>query len=344
MPTGAVWRRLAGKLLKQPVPLYGKPGFDMRVVLHADDFGQSAAVNDGILRGFDRGLLTSTSLLSNAPAAQQAIAAWRRLARRQHAGMIASAISRARLHDEPAPFDLGVHLNLTQGRPLTGDRYPPQLLDDSGRFPGVLRLFRRLRGQVSADVICAVRAELSAQISLLVDHGLRPTHLNGHQYVEMIPRVAALVPDLLAKFDIRVLRVADEPGLTRSTVCQNGRVGAWLLALIKRRFARLLRARLESSAALSPNQYFGTAHAGRIDARVIARFLQSARGPGLIEIGMHPAASPTSSAPGDEQDGWQDPLAYVRPDELALLESKELCELLSARRMKLGRLSTLRAA
>lgn len=316
----------------------------MRVVLHADDFGQSAAVNDGIVRGFDRGLLTSTSLLANAPAAQQAIDAWRLLARRQQAGMIASAAARVDLGEPSAPFDLGVHLNLTQGRPLTGSRYPAELLDDAGRFPGVLRVFRCLRRRVSAKTVAAVRDELSAQVAFLADHGLRPTHVNGHQYVEMIPCVAALVPELLERFNIRVLRVAEEPGLARSTVLQNGRVDAWLLALVKRRFARRLRARLTATRARSPSEYFGTAHAGRITAPVFARFLKSARGPGLIEIGMHPATPPTGRPPESEQDGWRDPLAYDRPAELALLESTELCELLRARRFSLGRLSALRAA
>jgi predicted glycoside hydrolase/deacetylase ChbG (UPF0249 family) len=316
----------------------------MRVVLHADDFGQSAAVNEGILRGFDRGLLTSTSLLANAPAVGPAISAWRTLMRRQQAGMLASANSREQLGDAPLPFDLGVHLNLTQGRPLTADRYPPQLLDEAGRFPGVLHVFRRLRGPVSADTDLAIRAELSAQIQRLADHGLGPTHLNGHQYVEMIPRVAAHVPGLLERFGIRVLRVADEPGLTRSTLAQNGRVDVWLLALIKRHFAKLLRVRLQASGARSPNQYFGTAHAGRITAPVISRFLKTASGPDLIEIGMHPATSPTNAAPDAERDGWRDPLAFARPRELALLESSDLCELLRARQFRLGRLSALSAA
>jgi chitin disaccharide deacetylase len=316
----------------------------MRVVLHADDFGQNAAVNDGILRGFDRGLLTSTSLLANAPAARQAIDAWRMLVRRQQAGMIASAESRATLGDNWAPFDLGVHLNLTQGRPLTGARYPELLLDDAGRFPGVVRTYRRLRGRVSSDVISAIHVELESQISLLVDNGIRPTHVNGHQYVEMIPRVAALVPELLERFGIHVLRVAEEPGLTRSTVWQNGRIDAWLLALVKRRFARRLRGRLKSTAARSPSQYFGTAHAGRITAPVIARFLKSARPPGMIEIGMHPAVSPTKPTSDSERDGWRDPLAFDRPAELALLESVELRDLLRSRKFSLGRLAELKAA
>ena len=37
------------------------------IILHADDFGMNPAVTAGIVRGFEHGLLTSTSLLTNAP-------------------------------------------------------------------------------------------------------------------------------------------------------------------------------------------------------------------------------------------------------------------------------------
>ncbi len=38
-----------------------------RIVFHADDFGMNCAVTDGIVRGFQHGLITSTALLANAP-------------------------------------------------------------------------------------------------------------------------------------------------------------------------------------------------------------------------------------------------------------------------------------
>ena len=31
----------------------------------------------------------------------------------------------------------------------------------------------------------------------IIDHGVRPTHLNGHQYMELVPGVAELIPELL---------------------------------------------------------------------------------------------------------------------------------------------------
>src|SRR5215469_14944413 len=82
-----------------------------RVVLHADDFGMNAAVTDGILRGFDEGMLTATSLLSNAPDAARALGCWRHLEVRRRDGGLQSAVRRNRLDDPAQPFNLGVHLN-----------------------------------------------------------------------------------------------------------------------------------------------------------------------------------------------------------------------------------------
>ena len=50
-----------------------------RVILHADDLGMNRGVTDGIMQGFRQGLLTSTSLLSNAPDAARALKLWKEL-------------------------------------------------------------------------------------------------------------------------------------------------------------------------------------------------------------------------------------------------------------------------
>ena len=315
----------------------------MSVVLHADDFGLNRAINAGVIRGFERGLLTSTALLANAPQAASGIESWKDLSRRHAEGVLPSATSRADLDNPGAPFDLGVHLNLTQGRPLTGPKYPCELLDDRGRFPGILNLFLRLERR-PWRFIAGVRAELAAQITFLLDHGLRPSHLNGHQYVEMLPLVAGVVRGLLKTFHIQAIRVAVEPGLLWSTLLRDGRVGPLLLALVKQRFARRFRASFVGTRVAYPRAFFGTSSAGRIDARLMELFLARAPGGELSEIGLHPAAPGYDADRGEILDGWLDPLASLRPGELALLESAELPGKLKARQLKLGRLSQLTTA
>ncbi len=319
---------------------FGEDIVGLSIALHADDFGLNAAVTDGILRGFRHGLLTSTSILANAPHSLPALKAWQELSREQLRQLLPSAALRRELDDVRRTFDFGVHLNLTQGRPLTGERYPAPLLDSEGRFPGVACLFRRLRARSAEQFISAVHDELAAQIGWVVDHGVSPTHLNGHQYIELLPQVSSLLPKLLERFSIPVRRLALEPALARTTLWHGFRLRAWALALVKQYYARRAYSSGRASYA-APRAYFGTAHAGKIDIRILDLFLKHAGQGGMIEIGVHPGCDEVRIRPHELCEGWHDPLASQRSSELALLESPLLAERLRSRGVKLGRLTDL---
>jgi predicted glycoside hydrolase/deacetylase ChbG (UPF0249 family) len=306
--------------------------------LHADDFGMNRSVTAGIIHGFTHGLLTSTSLLANAPDAHAALGAWRLLEGKRAGGRLPSAEARARLREPAQPFELGIHLNLTQGRPLTRG-YPPQLLDDAGHFCGIGKVFRHLRRPRRRPAFDnALRSELSAQIEFLLDHGIRPTHLNGHQYIEMLPGLRETLRSLVVRYRIESLRVAREGGLWRTTLLNGLQVKNWSLAQVKRFYAGRFLQEARQWEVNFPNAFFGTSHAGRVDLRVMRQFLASGRRSELIEIGLHPA---TATTPGEAPTtaAWDDPLAHHRPHELALLTSPELVDLLHSRGLSLGRLA-----
>lgn len=318
------------------------------VVFHADDFGMNGAVTAGILRGFTHGLLTSTALLANAPDAEAAIREWRLLQGQHAAGRLASMDAHTQLGEPREAFELGIHLNLTQGRPLTGS-YPAQLLDSAGRFCGVGRVFRHLRRPRPAFE-AAVRDELAAQIEFLLDHGMHPTHVNGHQYIEMLPGLRTSLRTLVARYGIRTVRVARESGLVRTTLLNGLQAKNWSLAHVKRYYAgRLLRDARTWNVEF-PDAFFGTSHAGRVDLRLVRQFLDSGIRPRgvrprsggrsrLIEIGVHPALGLTALQM-DPEEGWGDPLAAHRPKELEMLIGPDLVNLLQSRGVTLGRLRT----
>jgi predicted glycoside hydrolase/deacetylase ChbG (UPF0249 family) len=308
-----------------------------RLVLHADDLGMNRAVTAGVLAGFRDGLLTSTSVLANAPAVVEALRHWKDLVAEHAAGRLPSAANRKRLDDPSGPFDLGVHLNLTQGQPLSAG-FPAELLDAEGRFPGIFPLFARL-ARSGKRFRAAILLELAAQVAMVCDHGLRPTHLNGHQYIEMLPAVSKLMPELLGRFGIHVVRVAWEAGLWRSTVLR-GRFWLWPLAAVKHRFARRFRTRMDSLGIRHPAVFFGTAHAGRIDLGLLEQFLTAAGASPLVEVALHPGGPSKGTTPDEQAAGWHDPLAACRRNELRLLRSAELAAHLESAGWRLGRLAS----
>ena len=310
------------------------------VVLHADDYGMNSSVNQGILMAFREGLLTSTSLLANAPAAESACEAWTAVNRERAEGKLDSAASRRELGDNLSPFDLGIHLNLTQGRPLTGHQYPAELLNEKGHFPGIGPLFRRLN-HIHPESLSRVEKELGAQIEWMNDRGLRPTHLNGHQYVELLPKISPMIPGLLTRYGIPVVRVARERRIWKTVVGQ-GRLVAWLTGLAKLHYAKRFSRLISTHATAFPDRFHGTCHAGRVTLDLMAEFLRRARSHQCTEIGLHPGlADPVLDLP--PSDPWHDPLAKQRASEVHWLCSAELRDLLLHRAVELGRLQSLAA-
>src|SRR4051794_34141552 len=88
------------------------PAGERTLIVTADDFGASLAVNDAVEQAHRQGILTSASLMVAAPAAGDAVARARRL---------------------PA-LKVGLHLVLTDGRPLLPARDIPALVGRDGNF------------------------------------------------------------------------------------------------------------------------------------------------------------------------------------------------------------------
>jgi len=311
------------------------------VVLHADDLGMNDRVSAGIIRGFSEGLLTSASVLTNAPGCAWALTQWKDLQARLLQDALPSRDARRLAGDSPRPFDLGIHLNLTQGRPLTGERYPALLLDRNGLFPGIFGLALRIM-QTGSRYRQAIEEEMCAQIERLLDSGFSPTHLNAHQYADILPVVAALIPRLVQRYDIPVVRVPWERRLTETTLMRRFQPANWCLAQVKRIFAFRHLLAMRRHGVAHPACFFGTSHAGRIDLDLMRVYLGAA-GEGITEIGMHPGAFGRAIEVSRDADGWHDPLAELRGGELSLLTSPELVQLLETQNVRLARLSDLAA-
>jgi hopanoid biosynthesis associated protein HpnK len=211
-----------------------------KLIINADDFGLCRGVNRAVIEAHTTGVLTSATIMANMPASDEAI----------------------ELTKKTPTLGVGVHLNVSEGKPLSTDSAVQPLLDDSGKFKySAYKLaFKTLANK---KILKAVEVELAAQISSIIDRGIKPTHLDSHKHFHCFPPVYRIVCSLANDFGIGAIRWPWEP----ATVC----FGDWPPV----DFADKMRAFLARQMALSCQRqdrrfikndvFFGTAHTGRID-------------------------------------------------------------------------------
>lgn len=228
-----------------------------RLVINADDFGLSAGVNRGIMEAYAAGALSSASLLVNAPGFDD-------------------ALRRAR----GAPrLGIGLHLNLTAGRPVSPAGQVPSLCDRAGRLHGLSGFVARaLAGRIArADLA----RECGAQIGRARADGARLTHLDGHQHVHALPGIWGPVVGAAREAGIAVVRVPLEPvrGIAWRPLAAFGQL---LLAGAYRMAAR------RAPAPRHPDHFRGFALTGRRDFGERLLALLDRLEPGVTELMVHP--------------------------------------------------------
>lgn len=147
-------------------------------IVNADDLGRTVAINDGIFEAHQRGIVTSATLMVCYDSAADAA---RRLAAHPRLGV-------------------GLHVQLTGGRPLLEPSHIPSLVDAEGRSP---KKPEGLGSLAASEVEAEVQAQLERFEQLV---GRPPTHFDGHHHCHQHPVVAGVVTALAARIGVPVRR------------------------------------------------------------------------------------------------------------------------------------------
>jgi len=274
--------------------------------LCADDYAISPAVSAGIVELLAAGRLTATSAITTRPL-------WRSAAKElQRSGINA---------------EIGLHLNLTLGAPLS--RMP--VFAPGGDLPGIGKIIRAAQSRSLPEA--EIRAEIAHQIDAFCDaFGAPPAFVDGHQHVQIMPGLRGWLFDALAarglagKLWLRDSTDAPSRILRRRIFRQKALLIAWL----GRGFA--VEARQRGFTTNEGFSGFSNFNAGRDFAADFARYL---RAPGRRHLVMcHPGYV-------DEELRRLDPVTASRPRELAFFMSPRFDEILAQDRMRLARLSSL---
>ena len=148
-----------------------------RLIINADDFGLTSGVNRAIVEASRGGVVTSTTLMANSAAFDEAVA----LAKSQ------------------PQLRVGCHIVLIDGEPITSGL--KTLTNGTARFKSSLKEFAlaALRKKLSQDEI---RCEAEAQIRKIQSAGIVVSHIDTHKHTHIFPHV--LHPVLQAARSCRV--------------------------------------------------------------------------------------------------------------------------------------------
>jgi hopanoid biosynthesis associated protein HpnK len=233
-----------------------------RVIVSADDFGLSDAVNEGIERAYRDGVLQAASLMVAAPAAAGAV-----------------RIARA----NPG-LRVGLHLVVIEGPAVLPPSRIPDLVDAAGQFPsdqlglGIAYFFRpSVRRQLAAEIRAQFAAFAATELAL--------DHANAHKHMHLHPTVAAMLLRIGRDFGLRRVRVPAEPPAIIARCGTQPSIGDRVLY----QWTRLLRYQARRAGVATNDACFGLAWSGHMTASHLRRLLP-ALPKGESEIYFHPAA------------------------------------------------------
>lgn len=145
----------------------------MKLIINAEDFGFSQSINKGIEFCLKNKLITNASIMISAPYAEQAID----------------------LCKKNGFKNIGVHLNLTWGYPVSNPKQIRTLCEKSGKFHYMCSMpfFGKYED---------AKKELKAQIEKFKKSGLKPAYLDFHHFFCEMPEIFRAYLELAKEYNL----------------------------------------------------------------------------------------------------------------------------------------------
>ena len=284
-----------------------------RLIVNADDFGLTAGVNRGIVETHTAGVVSSTTLMANGSAFEDAVNAAR-----------------------SAPgLSVGCHVVLVDGTPVS----PPGALDtlvairsaEPGKFYSSLSAFaaRAMLGGFDRDQLVE---EVTAQIRKIQAAGIEVTHLDTHKHAHVFPEILAALLRAARICGVRAIRNPIVPVKALPTRQFKAKPQLWKRygqVRMLGTFSRQFRDRTQRAGLLTPDGVIGVIETGSLgNADALLRQALSSLPEGTWEFVCHPGYSDAElSATGTR-------LVDSRDEERRLLVSAELRQFLDEQKIQ----------
>ncbi|MCX7707715.1 MAG: hopanoid biosynthesis-associated protein HpnK [Anaerolineae bacterium] len=270
-----------------------------QVIVTADDFGRSPAINAAVIRAHREGILTGASLMVAGDAWDEAV-----------------ELARA-----TPTLAVGLHLVVSGARAVLSPDRLPHLVDADGRFPDdPLRL--GLRYAYSRAAQQELAEEITAQFERFAATGLPLSHVDGHQHLHVHPFVFRLLVSLARQYGAHGVRVPADDLLLALRHDRRGaaaKVG-WALGLGL--VGRWCRRQAQANGLAVADRVYGIFQSGRMTEDYVVKVLREMKAP-TAELYFHPSREALGDALGPN------------PGDLATLLSPAVRQVIAERGLRL---------
>lgn len=238
----------------------------MKVVLCNDDIGLTYGFTEAIKDTFLKGNSSSTSIRTNGPAYDYSVKLFKK---------------------ELKGIGLGIHLNLVDGQAHTA-----KMADITGYYK--YNFLQYLLLSQNKTFLKNIEGELDFQFQKVLRDGLKIDHASSHRHTYIIPAIFEIVCKLCRKYEIKSVRLIQEPFYLTNSLTKNINplINTNLLKFfLSNSFANQNRAILKKYGLNSTDAFYGVLYTDSMDLQTIRAALDDAkkRKYKSIEILIHPA-------------------------------------------------------
>ncbi len=226
-----------------------------KLIVNADDFGMSRKINEGIIKAYKGGIVTSTTIMTNMPGFEKTVQLLRK-------------------HDD---LGVGIHLNLTENYPVV------KCLNN---------IINKDKELINANIkkalmqnlnLTEIETELEAQIIRGQNSGLGITHLDSHKHVHVLPGIQKVVLKLAKKFRIPKIRSPSDRVINSKLIFTK----QYLKRLLINYYALKFKKNLRILNVKTPSNFFGILETGKLNIRNLANVIKHIPD-GTSELMCHP--------------------------------------------------------
>ena len=282
-----------------------------RLIVNADDFGFTRGVNRAIVEAHTSGVVTSSTLMANGSAFENA----------------------AQMAKTAPNLSVGCHIVLLDGEPVLDTQNIRTLVSHvsgNARFHDGLKSFAALAltGRLDPDEI---EAEASAQIRKVQSAGISVSHVDTHKHTHLFPAVLRPLLRAAAACGVRAVRNpfgSRRPLRSHELLARPGLWTRYAEVRILRGFANKFRTVVDREGFVTPDGTLGIVVTGALDEKLF-RALAENIPEGTWEFVCHPGYN------DEDLRIARTRLRESREIELAVLTRPEARQLLSQEGIKL---------